>query len=56
MLLLVGEGAASPPDVPELTQRRIAVRRVTGAGSSGGDLIDANGEVAKRYGSTGIAI
>jgi 2-polyprenyl-6-methoxyphenol hydroxylase-like FAD-dependent oxidoreductase len=55
MLLLVGEEAASPPALPELTQRPVAVRRVTGAGGSGGDLIDANGEVARHYGSTGTA-
>ena len=56
MLLLVGEGAAaSPPDLPELTQRGIAVRHITGADGAGGDLIDREGEIAKRYGSAGIA-
>ena len=55
MLLLVGEGTGATPDLPELAQRGIAVRHVTGPGGSGGDLIDAKGEVAKRYGSAGAA-
>ena len=55
MLLMVGEGAGATPNLPELARRGIAVRHVTAAGDSGGDLIDTKGEIAKRYGSMGTA-
>ncbi len=55
VLLLVGDGAGPAPDLPELKQRPISVRHITGADGAVGDLIDSEGEVAKRYGSAATA-
>jgi hypothetical protein len=54
LLLLCGD-AGSSPDVPKLGQHPIAVYRVTARGVAGGDLVDRNGEVARRYGSAAMA-
>ncbi len=55
LLLLVGDGQGLSPDVPKLGPHPIAVRRVTGPGEPGGDLVDRTGELARRYGSAAMA-
>ncbi len=55
VLLAVGEARVQTSDLPELTRHPVAVLHVTAPGGSGGDLIDRDGEVAKRYGSAGTA-
>jgi hypothetical protein len=46
---------ALPPTVPRYPDSVFAVCRVVPSGTSGGDYVDREGVVAKRYGSTPIA-
>lgn len=54
LLLLVGGGPGSFPDVPKMGSHPIAVRRVTPPAVAGGDLVDRSGEFARRYGSAAM--
>ena len=55
VLLLIGAGADSRPEMPELGQRPIAIRHIAAPGVPGGDLFDRTGETAARYGSAAMA-
>jgi hypothetical protein len=54
-LLLLGNAGRWQPPLPNLSDRQLVVHRVAAAGSSGGQLIDRDEEVAKRYGSASAA-
>ena len=49
-----GRGAL-PPTTPRYPDRVFAAYRVVPPGTSGGDYVDREGVVAKRYGSTPVA-
>jgi hypothetical protein len=52
VLLLLGDGPeALPPTLPRLPESVFAAHRVVPPGTSGGDFIDREGAVARRYGS-----
>ena len=52
VLLLLGNGGdALPPPLPRFPETVFAAYRVAAPGTSGGDFIDREGVVAKRYGS-----
>jgi 2-polyprenyl-6-methoxyphenol hydroxylase-like FAD-dependent oxidoreductase len=56
VLLLLGDGPeALPPTLPRLPESVFAARCVVRPGKSGGDFIDREGVVAKRYGSVPAA-
>jgi 2-polyprenyl-6-methoxyphenol hydroxylase-like FAD-dependent oxidoreductase len=56
VLLLLGDGAeAMPPTLPGFPETVFAARRIVPPGTSGGDFIDREGMVAKRYGSAPAA-
>jgi hypothetical protein len=56
ILLLLGNGPeALPPTMPRFPDSVFAVYRIVPPGTSGGDYVDCESVVAKRYGSTPIA-
>jgi hypothetical protein len=56
VLLLVGDGPeAVPPTMSRYAESIFAAHRIVAPGISGGDYIDSEGEVAKRYGSAPAA-
>jgi 2-polyprenyl-6-methoxyphenol hydroxylase-like FAD-dependent oxidoreductase len=56
VLLLLGNGPeATPPTLPGFPETVFAAHRVVPPGASGGDFIDREGMVAKRYGSVPAA-
>ena len=55
LLLMVGDGSGPAPVIPEVWRQSVAVRRVVSANGGDGDLVDRNGEIAARYGSTPAA-
>jgi 4,5-epoxidase len=55
LLLLGNDPEALPPTMPRFPDSVFAVYRIVPPGTSGGDYVDREGVVAKRYGSTPIA-
>jgi hypothetical protein len=56
MLLLLGDShEAVPPTLPRFPETVLAVYRIAPPGTAGGDFIDREGVVAKRYGSSPAA-
>jgi hypothetical protein len=56
ILLLLGDGPkATPPTLPRFPEGVFAAHRVAPPGTAGGDFIDCEGVVAKRYGSAPAA-
>ncbi len=56
VLLLLGDGPeAVPPSLPRLPELVLAAYRIAQPGTAGGDFIDGEGMVAKRYGSSPAA-
>jgi 2-polyprenyl-6-methoxyphenol hydroxylase-like FAD-dependent oxidoreductase len=55
LLLLGNDPEALPPTMPRFPDSVFAVYRIVPPGTSGGDYVDCESVVAKRYGSTPIA-
>jgi hypothetical protein len=55
LLLIGGSPEAVPPTLPRFPESAFAAQRIIPPGTSGGDYVDSEGAVAKRYGSTPAA-